>query len=125
MKFAEKYLIIVSSLVLAIFSGFGFYLIRGQPAIKDLVVSGHNHTLSFAYGGILFALILANLNISEEMKTWLAYWMSLTFLGPIALIYAGLTGNTSILQYTDIIFQGSFVVLWILLAYFVGISKQK
>lgn len=44
--------------------------------------------------------------------------MSLTYLGPIALIYAGFTGKTGFLMYTSPLFEGSFVVLWALMAYF-------
>ncbi len=120
MKFAQKYLIIVSSLVLAIFSSLGFYLVRGNPPIKNLVVSGHAHMLEFAFGAILFALALNITKISDRTQKWLAIWMSLTFFGPGALIYAGMTGNTGFLSVTGALFEGSFVVLWLILAYFVA-----
>jgi len=120
MRSAQKYLFTVSSLVLAIFSSLGFYLIRGNPPIKTLVVSGHTHMLEFAFGAILFGLILNLTKVSDKAQMWLSIWMSLTFFGPGALIYGGLTGNTSFLLYTDALFQGSFVVLWVLLAYMVA-----
>lgn len=120
MKFAQKYLFTVSSIVLAIFSSLGFYLIRGTPPIKTLVVSGHTHMLEFAFGAILFGLVLGKTQVSEKVQSALAIWMSLTFFGPLALIYAGMVGNTSFLATTDALFQGSFVVLWLILAYFVA-----
>lgn len=114
---SEKYLVGISALVVVVFSALGFYLIEGAPKIKSLVVSGHNHMLSFAYGALLFALILSKLAISDRAKKWLSLWMSLTFLGPLALIYAGFTGNTGILTFTSPLFMGSFVLLWLWLAY--------
>lgn len=122
MNFAQKYLYTVSALVLAVFSSLGFYLVRGTPPIKDLVVSGHNHMLSFAFGAILFGLVLSKTKASEKVQKWLAVWMSLTFIGPGALIYAGMVGNTGFLTTTDALFQGSFVVLWLILGYFVAKS---
>lgn len=119
MKFAQKYLFTVSSLVVAIFSSLGFYLIRGNPPIKALVVSGHTHMLEFAFGAILFGLVLNLTKVSEKVQTGLAVWMSLTFFGPLALIIAGMIGNTSFLSVTDALFQGSFVVLWLILGYLV------
>lgn len=120
MKFAQKYLFTVSAIVLAVFSSLGFYLIRGNPPIKDLVVSGHTHMLEFSFGAILFGLVLNLTKVSEKVQKWLAIWMSLTFLGPGALIYAGMVGNTAFLSFTDALFQGSFVVLWLILGYFVA-----
>ena len=114
----EKIVFGVAALVITAGSAFGFYLIQGEPVIKSLVASGHNHLLSFAYGGILFGLLLGRIGIAETKKWWLAVWMSLTYLGPVALIYAGLTGKTGFLMYTSPPLEGSFVVLWALMVYF-------
>ncbi len=122
MKFAQKYLFTVSAIVLAVFSSLGFYLVRGTPPIKTLVVSGHTHMLEFAFGAVLFGLVLSQTKVSDKVQKWLAVWMSLTFIGPGALIYAGMTGNTSFLSTTDALFQGSFVVLWLILGFFVAKS---
>ena len=114
---SEKYLVGISALIIALFSALGFYLIEGAPKIKSLVASGHNHMLSFAFGAVLFALVLSKLNVGGGVKKWLSIWMVLTFLGPLALIYAGFTGNTGMLQFTSPLFMGSFVLLWLWLAY--------
>jgi len=117
--FSEKYLFVVSASVITVFSALGFYLIDAEPKIKSLVVSGHNHILSFAFGAILFGLIMMNLEIKESTKKWLSIWMSLTFLGPLGLIYAGIFGDTSMLTVTGALFEGSFVLLWLILLYFI------
>lgn len=122
---SEKYLLGISSLVIAIFSGFGFYLIEAQPAIKALVVSGHSHIIEFAFGAILYAILLGKLGLGENARTWLSIWMSTTFLGPLALIYGGITGNTSMLATTSILFEGSFVLLWLIAAYSVFTSRPS
>ncbi len=121
---SEKYLIIVSALVIVIFSALGFYLIDGAPKIKSLVAAGHNHILSFAYGALLFAWVIRRATVSEGVKKGLAVWMSLTFLGPLALIYAGFTGKTGLLDTTGVLFEGSFVVLWLIAAYLIATRKE-
>lgn len=113
----EKVIFGAAALVIAAVSAVGFYLIQGEPAIKQLVVTGHNHTLSFAYGAILFGLLLRHVAISERRKLVLAWWMSTTYLGPIALMVAGMLGRTDFLMFTSPVFEGSFVVLWGILFY--------
>lgn len=113
----EKVIFEAAALVIAAVSAVGFYLIQGEPAIKQLVVTGHNHTLSFAYGAILFGLLLRHVAISERRKLVLAWWMSTTYLGPIALMVAGMLGRTDFLMFTSPVFEGSFVVLWGILFY--------
>ena len=111
----EKLLYGIAILIIVVFTGLGFYLIEGEPAIESLVASGHNHILSFAYGAILFGMLLGRTAINDMSKWWLSVWMSLTYLGPLALIYAGFTGQTGHLSVTSPLFMGSFVVLWALL----------
>lgn len=113
---SEKLIFTIAIIVITVFSALGFYLIDAEPKIKTLVVSGHNHILSFAYGAILFGLLLRFTGLPETVKRWLAVWMSVTYLGPLALIWAGLSGKTDILQFTSPLFMGSFVVLWLILA---------
>lgn len=113
----EKIIFGSATFIVAAGSIFGFYLVQGEPAIKSLVASGHSHVLSFAYGAILYGLLMRRLTFFERTKTALAAWMSLTYFGPIALILAGLTGNTGFLMYTSPIFEGSFVLLWMIMAY--------
>jgi len=120
-----KYLVGISAVIIAVFSSLGFYLVRGTPVSKELVASGHNHILSFAYGAILFALLLKKLDVSNTVKWILAVWMTLSFLGPLDLIYAGFTGDRAYLSFTSPAFNGSFVVLWLAMAYFVVTSKDK
>lgn len=62
MTTSEKILFGSAAAVIGAFSALGFYLIEGEPAIKSLVVTGHNHILSFAYGAILFGLLLKAVN---------------------------------------------------------------
>lgn len=122
----EKYLFSVSAGTIALFSGLGFYLIHGTPKIKSLVASGHNHMLSFAFGAMIFGLIVHLLGLSEKQQRYLSIWMTISFLGPLFLIVAGVTGYTKFLVYTDAVFQGSFVVLWvILISYILSSGKKK
>ncbi len=117
---AEKYLFGVAAFVLAVVSGIGFYLIGAKPKIQSLVVSGHSHTLLFAFGAILFGLLMRVAGTGEGAKRWLGFWFTLTFLGPISLIYAGVTGSTALLKWTSPLFYGSFVALWLLMAWMVA-----
>jgi hypothetical protein len=121
----EKILFGLSALIIVAAGALGYYLIDGEPAIKGLVSSGHNHLMSFAFGAILFGLVLNWLNVSEQKKMWMGYWMCATFLGPIALIYAGFSGQTALLKFTSPIFNGSFVILWFLLAIAIFNSRSK
>lgn len=113
----EKVIFALAALVIAGVSAIGFYLIEGEPAIKQLVVTGHNHTLSFAYGAILFGLLLRHVMVSEKKKMMLSLWMSATYLGPAALMAAGVLGRTDFLMFTSPVFEGSFVLLWAILFY--------
>lgn len=61
----EKIIFGIVALVITAGGAFGFYLIQGAPVMKTLAVSGHNHLLSFAYGGILFGLLLGRVSIAE------------------------------------------------------------
>lgn len=123
MQKSEKIIFSIAVLVIVIFSAFGFYLIEGEFKIKSLAVSGHAHVLLFAYGAILFGLLMKIVDISEFKKRVLAVLMSLTYLAPIALIYAGFTGSAAILQITGPIFEGLFVILWAKMLYL--IFRQK
>ena len=114
---SEKIIFGTAIFVIVAFSALGFYLIDAEPKIKSLVVSGHNHILSFAYGAILFGLLLGKITLPESRKVLLAVWMSLTYLGPLDLIYAGISGNTSLLSLTSPLFMGSFVALWFIMFY--------
>ncbi|MEK7520968.1 MAG: hypothetical protein AAB560_02720 [Patescibacteria group bacterium] len=115
MPTSEKILFGSAAAVIGVFSALGFYLIEGEPVIKSLVITGHNHILSFAYGAILFGLLLKIVNLTEPRKIVLSVWMATTFFGPLALICAGFTGNTSFLPVTSPVFEGSFVVLWLII----------
>lgn len=120
---SEKILFGIAAFIITAFSAFGFYLIQGKPKIASLAAAGHNHVLSFAYGAILFGFLLRFLMVPERRKLALAWWMSLTYLGPIALIWAGLTGNSAFLKYTSPVFEGSFAILWLIL--FWMLLRQK
>ncbi len=122
---SQKYLFVVSALTIAIFSALGFYLIDGEPKIKSLVVTGHNHILSFAYGALLFAFVLSTLSVPETRKKLLSIWMSLTFLGPLSLMYAGFTARTGLLEITGPLFEGSFVLVWLIVAFLVLSEKRE
>ena len=123
MQKSEKIIFSIAVLVIVIFSAFGFYLIEGEFKVKSLAVSGHAHVLLFAYGAILFGLLMKTIDIAEFKKRILAVLMSLTYLAPIMLIYAGFTGNTAVLQVSGPIFEGLFVILWAKMLYL--IFKQK
>lgn len=123
MQKSEKIIFSIAVLVIVIFSAFGFYLIEGEFKIKSLAVSGHAHVLLFAYGAILFGLLMRALDISEFKKRALAIAMSLTYIAPIMLIYASFTGSTAILQISGPLFEGLFIVLWAKMLYL--LLKQK
>lgn len=113
MKTYEKIIFGGAALVIFIFSSLGFYLINGEPPIKSLVISGHSHILLFAYGAILFGLLLSKVRATDSLKKILAILFTLTYLGPLDLVYAGQSGVTKLLAYSSPLFMGLFVVLWL------------
>lgn len=119
----EKYLYLVSSLMIVLSGALGFVLIYTKPQIESLMASGHSHLIGFAMAAILFGYLLRFISLSTGEKWIMAVWTSLTFVGPLTLIYAGYSGTTSMLKMSGIIFEGSFVLMWLVMIF--ALAKAK
>lgn len=116
----KKTTYLAAGLMIVLMALVGFYLTEADLSVsaEHLVKAGHGHGMGFALATLLYLFLLDKLSLSQKTKNLLSGWNILTFLGPLGLVLAGLTGEKSFLPYTSILGEGSFLLLWVLLVFF-------
>lgn len=95
----------------------GTWLHSAEYPIKGLVVSAHNHGMSFAFGALLAGLIIWKFNKLADFWKWIvAILVIVSFLLPLGLLIGGMTGNPgNWMTVTSAIGGWGFVVYWIII----------
>lgn len=120
----EKLIFAASAGIIVFLSLLGIYLVKVEipEPYGHLVKAGHSHGLCFAFAAIFYTLLLEKVKISLKFKKYLSYWVLITFLGPLGLLFAGLTRRMNFVTITGIVGDGSFVLLWLVL-FFILLTK--
>lgn len=125
----EKLIFVASAGVIVLLSLLGFYLVKAEipEAYEHLVKAGHSHGLCFSFAAIFYAILLKRVILSQKLKTYLGYWVLITFLGPFGLLFAGLSHKMNFLALTSIIGEGSFVLIWAIMTFllFTRFNQEK
>lgn len=114
---SQKVMIGVGALVIILLGLLGEFLIRGEFALKDLILSAHNHGLCFAFSAVLIAFILTRVpRTPRSMQRMIAALVVISFTLPIGLYIGGIVGTHAHLKTTSWIGGLAFVIAWLLAA---------